>query len=157
MIRATLSGGPSRLPVLWARVIVLAVRSGPGPALLPAQPPFPATSSGPAAQVLASVGGGHPTPLVASFTIESQASVSDGSAGAQETGNGHGSLRRRTAASRDHCVPTATASWSASWAMLRLFAEVSARLGPRYAAHATHSVGKPKLTATSMPTVPPSR
>src|ERR1035441_2410425 len=49
--------------------------------------PFPARPAGPLTQGRLG-GGGHPAPLVASFTSESQESVRDASAAAQETGSG---------------------------------------------------------------------
>ena len=75
----------------------------------------PASSFGWSAQVGSSGGGGHPAPLVANFTSESQEPVREASAGVHETGSGYGSFRRCIEASASHCAPTAMPSWSESF------------------------------------------
>jgi hypothetical protein len=113
--------------------------------------PSPARLSGPAAWVPVDGERSRPALLLASFTSESQASLRDGSAADQDTGNGYGSYRRRIAASSAHCSPTAVASWSATCDRLKLLIWAPERFGPRNPAHASHAPNKPKLTGMITP------
>jgi hypothetical protein len=106
--------------------------------------PVPASSAGLAAQPAGSVRRSPGQP-VAVARRASQGSTRSGSAGCQATGSGWGSLSRRRCASSCHCLPTAMASWSATWA------KVSAGgPGARKASQARYRPGTPSSNATTV-------